>query len=167
MNNETSNLYGSENSFEANGPGIEENSSDNLREEKSGFEETESKFKQYGKKSLAPLISLMHKYKSEVDPYFSAIDKGLNGAINAFGEEQNEAEKSVSKWFQEASHWVSGAKEKFQSSSPKELLQFLEEEARKHPGLMFSSSYIAGMAFGRLGRHFGRHLAENKDSLKH
>ena len=36
-------------------------------------------------------------------------------------------------------------------------------EGRANPGLMFSSSYIAGLAIGRLGRNLG-HLARGTSS---
>jgi hypothetical protein len=155
MNNETSGLYGSGNSFEANGPTSEASNE-------------QSRFKEYGKKSLAPLTNLLHKYKSEVDPYFSAIAKGFDGAVSVLANEPSDADRTVSRWFQEASTWLGNAKEKFQSADAKELLQYLEEETRKHPGLMFSSSYIAGMAFGRLGRHLGRQASKDQESsFKH
>lgn len=125
-------------------------------------EGAESKLKDYGKKSLAPVLDLVHKYQDDISPYFTAIQKGLQGALNAFNQEGGEeAEKVVAGWFREASEWFTTAGEKLRSQEPRDLLNYLEEQGRKSPGLLFSSSYIAGIAFGRMGRHIFRKTMEN------
>ena len=131
-----------------------------------------TKLKQYGKKSLAPLVNLVHKYKDQINPYMMALDKGLQGACNSFtanGQESLGAEKVVSGWFNEASTWFKGAQEKIHTEDPKDFLNYLEEQAKDKPGMMFATSYVAGLIFGRLGRHIVRIKAKSPDqaSLLH
>lgn len=124
------------------------------------------KYKEYGKKSLAPLVDLLHRYKGDIDPYVAALSKGLDGAINSFKEAAAEtpgldkraqdAERAVQGWFRDASEWFNGAKQRLQSENPKELLNYLEEQGRKRPAVLFASSYVVGMIVGRLGRHVVR-----------
>jgi hypothetical protein len=132
----------------------------------------ESKLKEYGKKSLAPLTDLVHKYKGDINPYVAAIGKGLQGAINALNEgEANDAERKIGQWFQEANEWFNGVKGKLEATEAKDLLNYLEEEAKKSPGLMFSVSYVAGLAIGRVGRQLGRKsldaVGPSDDQMKH
>ncbi len=149
-----------------------------------------TKLKQYGKKSLAPLVDLLHRYKDQINPYMDALDKGLQGACNSFNASKpatsttqpmssskpatsspsnSAAEKVVSGWFTEAADWFKGARTKMSTEDPKDLLNYLEEEARNRPGLMFATSYVAGLVFGRLGRHIGRIKAREsmQTSMQH
>jgi hypothetical protein len=120
----------------------------------------EGKFKEFGKKGLAPLVDLVHRYQGDITPYLSAIDVGIQGAIdalrNAEGEQAEATHQSVAQWFTEAQTWFGGAKEKLSSKSPSDLLNFLETEARQRPAVMFASSYVVGLVVGRLGRHLAR-----------
>lgn len=151
-----------------------------------------TKLKQYGKKSLSPLVDLLHKYKEQINPYMMALDKGLEGACSSFSSQQesnaqnwkaspdgtskattsqtnSEAEQIVSGWFREATDWFKGAREKMSTENPKDLLDYLEEQAKSRPGLMFATSYVAGLVFGRLGRHIGRIKAKGsmQSTLQH
>jgi hypothetical protein len=144
--------------------------------------------KDYGKKSLAPLIDLVSKYKGEANPYFSAISKGLKAAVDVYKVEvgvntntdtiAKEVEGVVGNWFQETNDWLEGINKKIQSGNTRELLEYLEEQAKKHPAMMFSVSYVAGLLFGRIGRHIGKQYTKEStssydqsdlgsDSLKH
>ena len=120
----------------------------------------EGRFKDLGKKSLAPLVDLVHRYQGDITPYMSAIDVGIQGAINALrdvqGEEGSTVNQSVAQWFTDAQSWFGGAKEKLASKSSTDLLNFLETEARQRPAVMFASSYVIGLVVGRLGRHLTR-----------
>ena len=162
-----------------------ESSSDtNLPRNEANASNTESKIRDYGKKSLAPMIDLVSKYKGDITPYFSAIGKGLQGAVTALegnsgmnsgmssgmssdsassmntssssSESSSQADQVVAGWFRDANGWFTGAQEKISSGNAKDLLTYLEAEAAKSPGLMFSTSYVVGLFFGRLGRHLGR-----------
>lgn len=117
-----------------------------------------SKLKDYGQKSLSPFVDLIHRYKGDIGPYISALGKGLQAACDSFESTQEKSvpEKVVSGWFSEVNHWFSTARQKIDSSDEKDFLRFLENEARERPAVMFSSSYIAGLLFGRMGRHMVR-----------
>lgn len=120
--------------------------------------QSSSKLKEYGKKSLSPFVDLIRQYKGDIGPYISALSKGLQAASDAFEtpQEKSEPEQVVSGWFREVNNWFTGAREKIESSNEEDFLRFLEEEARARPAVMFSSSYIAGLLFGRMGRHLAR-----------
>ena len=138
-----------------------------------------TEIKEYGKKSLSPLINLVSKYKNEISPYFVSIGKGLSGAADSLGNfapEQGEnsgdtiqtstnasVEQTVSDWFREAANWFEGANKRLETGSAQELLDYLEEQAKKHPAIMFSSSYIVGLLFGRIGRHIGHQYSKRTD----
>jgi hypothetical protein len=145
-------------------PDMDQNSSEGTSPLNSNSETNpigKTKLKQYGKKSLAPLVDLLHKYKDQVDPYVDAINKGLQGASNSLAESTSDSEKAVYGWFNDASNWFNGASDKLKTEDPKELLNYLEEQARDKPGLMFATSYVTGLVFGRLGRHMGRIKSES------
>lgn len=139
-----------------------------LKQKVEGNPMAKTKLKQYGKKSLAPLVDLLHKYKDQINPYMSALDKGLQGACNAFSVQGQpssvDAERVVEGWFRDANSWFNGARDKLSTDNPKDLLNYLEEQARDKPGLMFATSYVAGLVFGRLGRHIGRIKARSTSS---
>lgn len=119
-----------------------------------GNESTSSeKYKEYGKKSLAPLIDLVHRYKGDVNPYVESIGRALSAASDSLAANQTEADKTVAGWFNEARNWFDGVKGKLESKNPSDLLNFLETEAKSKPGVMFATSYMVGLVFGRLGRH--------------
>lgn len=117
-----------------------------------------SKLKDYGQRSLSPFVDLIHRYKGDIGPYITALGKGLQAACDSFEstQEKSGAEKVVSGWFSEVNNWFNTAREKVESSDEKDFLRFLENEARERPAVMFSSSYIAGLLFGRMGRHMIR-----------
>lgn len=137
------------------------------------YEETLSvlsvnKLKKYGKKSLSPLIELAHKYQDDITPYFDAISKGLQGGVDSLSRPTDErggdvqvntkiieAEKVVAGWFKEAVDGLNGARTKLSGSGPQEIMDYIETQASKHPGVMFSSSYLVGLFIGRIGRHIG------------
>ena len=123
------------------------------------FSDNEStQVREYGKKSLAPFVNLIHQYQNDIGPYLAALSKGLQAACDSFQESEQmpEADRVVSGWFSEINRWFLGAREKINTGDQKEFLRFLEEEAKAHPAAMFSSSYIAGLLFGRMGRHMVR-----------
>lgn len=187
-------MINNSNSSESSPNKTQGNSPLNLKDPSSPIGKT--KLKQYGKKSLAPLVDLLHRYKDQINPYMEALDKGLQGACSSFNSsadnsvnssinssistpnasrimnakpQSNEAEKVVSGWFREASDWFQGARDKMSTEDPKDLLNYLEEQAKRSPGLMFATSYVAGLVFGRLGRHIGRIKAREsmQTSLQH
>lgn len=115
------------------------------------------KIKSYGQKSLGPLINLLQKYQTDVTPYFDAIGKGLEASTNSLAQEgSTDAEKNVSEWFREAHQWFDQVKSRLNSRDSSELLRFIEEQGRQHPGAMFSASYFVGLFIGRMGRHIGK-----------
>jgi len=123
-----------------------------------------TKLKQYGKKSLAPLVDLLHKYKDQVNPYVESINKGLQGASSSLAESTTDSDRAVYGWFNDATNWFNGARDKLNNEDPKELLNYLEEQAKERPGLMFATSYVTGLVFGRLGRHMGRIVKSSSQS---
>ncbi len=117
-----------------------------------------TKLKEYGMKAYGPIIDVVYKYQDEFTPYFNALIKGLQGGVERLnGEGANEAEKYVSRFFQEASQSLEGISQKLSSKDINSIKEFLQEQGRARPSIMFSSSYVAGLLFGRLGRHIIGH----------
>lgn len=118
-----------------------------------------SRLKEYGQKAYGPLINVVFKYQDELTPYLNALAKGLQGGEEALNKENSsEAEKYVSQFFREASNGLNEACQKLESKDVKAFSDYLSDVADRKPSIMFSTSYIAGLFFGRLGRH----LASNK-----
>jgi hypothetical protein len=127
--------------------------------------EFENKFKEYGKKSLSPLVNLLDRYKADIIPYSSSIVRALDGAINTLSTSEGEnaqADQTVAGWFRDGREWFNGTTEQLQNGNPKEILDYLEAQAQKNPGLMFSASYAVGLIFGRVGRYWAH--TKNSDS---
>jgi hypothetical protein len=123
------------------------------------------RLKDYGEQGLSPFIELLHKYQGNLDPYLTAISKGLQGAQSALSTEQaTPQEKTVHHWFEQASQWFSDFQNNLSVKSPREVLHYVEDQARKNPGLMFSVSYVGGLFMGRLGRQIGKKIKQSKTS---
>ncbi len=144
--------------LEANGPTNEASST-------AGSSDKMSMMKGFGRKGLGPIIDVFSKHQGDLNPYLQSIDKALRAAITSLNEDSSsEADRTVGRWVSGASTWMTGASDKLKTTSPKDLLNFLEEEARSRPALMFSVSYVAGLLFGRVGRHVGSQMtASPKD----
>lgn len=124
-----------------------------------------SRMKEYGKKAYAPLINVVYKYQDEFTPYLNALAKGLQGGVEALNKENSsEAEKYVSRFFQEASDGLNEACQKLESRDVKAFSNYLSEVADKRPSIMFSTSYLAGLFFGRLGRHIASNQGNSASS---
>lgn len=143
------------------------NETENTSEANVPFDEAKEsgpkgKIKDYGKKSLAPLLELAHKYRADITPFFAAITKGLEGGSSALlADNSSEVERQVGEWFRQASSFVEETRGKFEGNNASDLISFVERQASTHPGLMFSSSYFVGMFLGRLGRHIIRGTRES------
>lgn len=115
------------------------------------------KLKEYGKKAYQPLIDVVFKYQDEFTPYLNALAKGLQGGVESLSKENSsEAEKYVSQFFKEAADGLSAACTKLEAKDVNALRTFLTEQAERRPSLMFSTSYAAGIFFGRLARHVAK-----------
>ena len=131
----------------------ENNNSDTIQDGANGPISV-TKLKDYGKQAYRPLIDVVYKYQDEFTPYLRALTKGLQEGANALSKESsNGAENYVSQFFREAAEGLQLACEKLEAKNVSELHTFLNEQADKRPGVMFGTSYIAGIFFGRLGRH--------------
>lgn len=118
---------------------------------------TVTKLKEYGLKAYRPLIDVVYKYQDEFTPYLTALAKGLEGGKESLSREgSSEAEKYVAQFFQQAADGLNQACQKLESKDINALTSFLSEQAEARPSVMFSTSYIAGIFFGRLGRHVAR-----------
>lgn len=112
------------------------------------------KLKEYGKKSYTPLLNVVFKYQDEFTPYLEALAKGLKGGVDSLNaENSSEAEKYVGQMLSEAAEGINQASLKLKAKNVNELTGYLTDLADRRPSLMFSTSYIAGMFFGRLARH--------------
>lgn len=123
-----------------------------------------SKFKDYGNKSLTPFVNLLHRYKKDFTPYIKAIRQGLDSACKSLDQSEVQTDKTVSGWFREGSSWFNGIEEKVQSGNEKDLLKFFEQETHARPVVMFASSYVAGLIFGRLGKHMMKHKSHSLET---
>jgi hypothetical protein len=121
-----------------------------------------NKLKEYGKKAYAPLVDLVFNYQDEFTPYLQALNKGLQAGYKTLSQESStEAEKYVGHFFQEAADACQIACDKIEAKDFEALTQFVSQQSEKRPGVMFGTSYIAGLIFGRLGRH----LASSKETV--
>ena len=154
-NNSDFNLSGDAN-LEANGP-------TNEAEQSIGSTDKMSMMKDFGRKGLGPILEVFTKHQGDLNPYVQSIDKAFSAAITALNAEgATEADRTIGSWVTQASTWMMSASDKLKSTNPKDLLNFLEEEARARPGLMFSVSYVAGLLFGRVGRHVGSQMTGSR-----
>ncbi len=116
-----------------------------------------TKLKEYGKKAYGPIVDVVSKYQDEFTPYINALVKGLQGGAERLGQDNaSEPEKYVSRFFQEAASGLEQAGKKLESKDMNAITSFLQEQAEKRPSIMFSTSYVVGLFFGRLGRHIAR-----------
>lgn len=111
-----------------------------------------SKFQDYGKKSLGPLIDLLHNYQGDITPYLSALQKGLLAASDSFTETSG-PEKTVGNWFRSAHDWTQDIGRNLEGKSAKDIFGFIESQAKARPAALFATSYVAGLLFGRVGKH--------------
>lgn len=116
-----------------------------------------TKLKEYGMKAYRPLVDVVFKYQDEFTPYLTALAKGLQGGKESLSREgSTEAEQYVSQFFQQAADGLTQACQKLESKDVNGITTFLSEQAEQRPSVMFGTSYIAGIFFGRLGRHIAR-----------
>ena len=143
---------------------FEENQSLSGTEEGTKGPISATKLKEYGKKAYGPLVNVVFKYQDEITPYLNALSKGLEAGGDALNEENSsEQEKYVSRFFREASNGLKEACEKLESKDISALTNYLSDLADKKPSIMFSTSYVAGLFFGRLGRHMARSKGKSEN----
>jgi hypothetical protein len=124
------------------------------------------RIKELGKKGLEPIFGVLSRHRGEFSPYFDALTKALNaGAQSLEGEGGNDVEKSIAGFFHEGADWLSQWKDKLATETPKDFLQFLEEEGKKRPALLFGVSYFGGLLLGRFGRHLGKTMRSSTDNI--
>ncbi|MES2527261.1 MAG: hypothetical protein V4598_09240 [Bdellovibrionota bacterium] len=132
----------------------------------SPFEAKRDQFKELGRKSLDPLLSVLTKHKSDFSPYLDALTKALkSGAGSLQNEEASEADKFISQYFTDGAEWIGRWKEKLSSSSPEQFMHFVEEEGQKKPAILFGASYFAGVILGRFGRHLGKTMRTGSENI--
>jgi hypothetical protein len=112
------------------------------------------KMKEYGKKAYLPLLSVVHKYQDEFTPYLDALSKGLRGGVERLeAADATDADRYVSRFFREAAEGIGDARRRLETRELSDLTAFVSDLAARKPSLTFSTSYIAGLFFGRLSRH--------------
>jgi hypothetical protein len=108
-------------------------------------------------KSLGPLLEVLTRHKNDLSPYIDSFTKALKaGAQSLELEESSDADRFISQYFREGAEWIAKWKVKLSSSSPEQIRQFLEDEGRKKPAILFGASYFAGVILVRFGRHLGK-----------
>lgn len=125
-----------------------------------------SKLKSYGTKGMAPLLELVHNYQDEITPFIDALSRGLTAGAAALKEGEG-ANPVVSGWFSEASSAITNMRGKLSSGNAQDFIAAIEDYGRRYPGVIFSSSYLAGLFLGRVGRHIGRKAVSEKQSELH
>lgn len=105
-----------------------------------------------GKKSLEPVLNLVHRYKDDLNPYLNSLSRGLKAAMDSYQTEGSEADKVVSGWINQFNNWFDGLKNTLETKNPQDFLNYIEQQAKAHPGIMFSASYVMGIVMGKLGR---------------
>lgn len=137
---------------------IEDNNQQN-----SGIISTQ-KLKDYGREAYVPFFNVVTKYQDEFIPYLNALSKGLQGSVDTLRKEgATEEEQYVSRFFEEASVSIRSACEKFQAKDMDSINSFVSDLGTKKPGILFGASYIAGLFFGRLGRHVANQRKTEKN----
>jgi hypothetical protein len=112
------------------------------------------RLKEYGIKAYVPLLKVVTKYQDEFTLYLSALSKGLRGGAEVLSQQgASDEERFVSSFFKEAVSGLDQATEKISGKDPHALSAYLSDFAARKPSLMFSTSYLAGIFIGRLGRH--------------
>jgi hypothetical protein len=125
-----------------------------------------SQAKDFGKKSLAPLVDVLSRHKGDFSPYFEALTKALqSGAQSLQTENSNEAEKFIAQYFTDGAEWLTDWKEKLTVNSSEDFMNLLEEEGRKRPAILFGASYFAGLVLGRFGRHLGKTMKTSAENI--
>lgn len=120
-----------------------------------------------GKRGLTPFVQILHRYKDEVTPYIEAIKTGCDAAARELSSEQLEssrAKNNVSSWFQGASRFLEESNHKLNQNEATMFMDFIKDESRRRPVMMFSASYLLGVFAGRLGK---KQINENKTSSLH
>lgn len=108
-----------------------------------------------GRKGITPFTQILHKYRDEAVPYIGALKKGCDAACKELTSQETEdtnASKTVCRWFEEASSMLENSSAKLSEDDPAIFFNYIKEQSRKHPLLMFSSSYLLGLIAGRLGK---------------
>jgi hypothetical protein len=125
-----------------------------MNDKKAGIDS--SKLKSYSEKALLPFVDLLYQYKEDIHPYWEALSKGMNGAVQALSNSasvnNSKAERIVASWFERGHSWVNLSHDKFKTIDKNAFVSFVHGEALKHPGLAFASSYFAGLIAGRVTR---------------
>lgn len=122
-----------------------------------------NKLKEYGKKAYGPLVNVVTKYQDEFTPYLNALTKGLQGGVDCLETENASGpERYVARFFKEAADGLRLAGEKLQSKDVNALTNYLSDFAARKPSVMFGSSYVVGLFFGRLSRHI---ISTKKNTL--
>lgn len=112
------------------------------------------KLKEYGKGAYGPLMNVLHKYQDEFTPYLETLAKGLNGGAEALSTENStDVEKYVSQFFRDSASGINEACTKLKASDFSQFSTYVSDLVDKKPSIMFSASYVAGIFFGRLGKH--------------
>jgi hypothetical protein len=112
------------------------------------------KLKEKGKKAYTPLLSVLHKYRDHFTPYLDALSHGLRaGAERLEGDVATEADRFVSRFFRETADGVIEARQRLSTKELSSFTDYVVDLANRKPGLMFGTSYFAGLFVGRLSRH--------------
>ncbi len=158
MINETGNTENTDFTDEVNNSPFEAN-----RSQTSGVG---SQVKDLGRKGLEPLIGVLTRHKNDFSPYFDALTKALkSGASSLQNEEATDADKFISQYFTDGAEWITQWKDKLSAGSPDQFMQFVEEEGRKKPAILFGASYFAGIILGRFGRHLGKTIRSGSENI--
>lgn len=151
-----------------NGPGVAINGQEKEtgKEFRNKSARTE-RLKEVGRKSINPIYQVLQGYQDELIPYFAAVSRGFKeSSLILQRPENNEAERVVGNWFAQVSSWSDSLKNRWQHTSKDELIHFLETEGRRHPGLMFGLSYLAGIGLGRFGKILGHKSTNTSSNLQ-
>lgn len=133
------------NNYESNDPTLDQSSPNSS---------SRNKIQEYGTKSLGPFVDILTKYEDLVTPYVDALVQGLQGGAESLRREnQNQAEKYVSNFFSQASSNLKEMKEKLQEKDVRSIQDTLSSLSNEKPSFLFATSYLAGVFFGRLGKH--------------
>lgn len=128
--------------------------------------DTLGQVKDLGMKSLAPLLEVFIRHKSDLSPYLNSLTKALkSGAQSLQGVQSSAADKFIAQYFTDGADWITKWKDKVSGNSPEEMMLYLEEEGRKQPAILFGVSYVAGLILGRFGRHLGKSVRTGKENI--
>jgi hypothetical protein len=115
------------------------------------------KAKEYGQEALKPIMNVLKKNHSLIEPYFGSVEKALRGAVEALnGENSSDSDQRLAGWIKSSQQMIEQSQQSLQNQDYSSIAEKLQQIAQRNPAVAFVGSYIAGLGLGRIGRHVAK-----------